>query len=157
MKMNRNVQKGVFSMSTEDNKAAVRRYFEEVLNQGNLARAYELNAPNWVYHDPIVPDVRTLEDYNQWFTQIRSAYPDFHVTIEDMIAEGDQVVVRYTWRGTNTGDFVTPMHIPATGKQVTVTGITIVRFAGGKGVEVWNQSDSLGLFQQLGLIPAPGQ
>ena len=143
-------------MSTEENKATVRRYFEEVLNQGNLALVDELNAPNWVYHDPVVPDVRTLEDYTQWFTAIRSAFPDFHVTIEDMIAEGDQVVVRYTWRGTNTGDFVTPMPILATGKQVTITGISTVRFAGGKGVEVWNQSDSLGLFQQLGLIPAPG-
>jgi steroid delta-isomerase-like uncharacterized protein len=144
-------------MSTEENKATVRRYFEEVLNQGNLALVDELNAPNWVYHDPVVPDVRTLEDYTQWFTAIRSAFPDFHVTIEDLIAEGDQVVVRYTWRGTNTGDFVTPMPIPATGKQVTATGMSIVRFAGGKGVEVWNQTDSLGLFQQLGVIPAPGQ
>ncbi len=145
-------------MSSEENKAAVRRYFEEGLNQGNLALADELNAPNWVYHDPDAPDVRTLQDYNQWFTQIRSAYPDFHVTIEDLVAEGDKVVVRYLWRGTHTGNFVTPtMHIPATGKQVTATGMSVVRFAGGKGVEVWNQTDSLGLFQQLGLIPAPGQ
>jgi steroid delta-isomerase-like uncharacterized protein len=145
-------------MSTEDNKALVRRYFEEVLNQGNLALADELNDPNWVYHDPVVPDVRTIADYTQWFTQIRSAFPDFHVTIQDLIAEGDQVVVRYSWRGTNTGDFVTPaMQFPATGKQVTVTGMSIGRFAGGKGVEVWNQTDSLGIFQQLGLIPAPGQ
>ena len=80
-----------------------------------------------------------------------------HSTIEDMIAEGDQVVVRATIRGTNTGDIVTPMHIPATGKQVTVSGMTIVRFAGGKGVEVWNLTDTLGIFQQLGLIPVPGQ
>jgi steroid delta-isomerase-like uncharacterized protein len=145
-------------MSTEDNKAIVRRFFEEVLNQGNLALTNELNAPNWVYQDPDAPDVRTIEDYRQWFTQIRSAYPDFHVTIEDPVAEGDQVVVRYSWRGTNTGDFVTPaMQIPATGKHVMATGMSIVRFAGGKGVEVWNQTDSLGLFQQLGLIPAMGQ
>jgi steroid delta-isomerase-like uncharacterized protein len=150
------MQKGDHRMSTEDNKATVRRYFEEVFNQGNLALVDELNAPNFIYHDPVVPDVRTLEDYTQWFTAIRGAFPDFHVTIEDMIAEGDQVVVRYTWRGTNTGDLVAPMPIPATGKQVTVTGMSIVRFAGGKGVEVWNQTDSLGLFQQLGLIPVPG-
>jgi steroid delta-isomerase-like uncharacterized protein len=144
-------------MSTEDNKATVRRYFEEVLNQGNLALADELNAPNWVYHDPVVPDVRTLEDYKQWFTEIRNAFPDFHVTIEDSVAEGDNVAVRYTWRGTNTGEIVRPMPLPATGKQVTATGMSIVRFAGGKGAEVWNQTDSLGLFQQLGLIPVPGQ
>ncbi len=142
-------------MSTEDNKASVRRYFEEVLNQGNLALANELNAPDWVYHDPAVPDVRTLEDYKQWFTEIRNAFPDFHVTIEDLVAEEDEVTVRYTWRGTNTGQIVRPMPIPATGRPVTATGMSIVRFAGSKGAEVWNQTDSLGLFQQLGLIPAP--
>ncbi len=143
-------------MSTEENKATVRRFTEEV-NQGNVAALDELCAPNWVYHDPDFPDVRTLEDYKRFATEARSAFPDFHTTIEDLIAEGDQVVVRFTWRGTNTGDIVTPMHIPATGKQVSVTGINIVRFAGGKGVEVWSVGDSLGLFQQLGLIPAPGQ
>jgi predicted ester cyclase len=73
-----------------------------------------------------------------------------------VIAEGELVVVRWTMRGTNTGELVSPtMHIPATGKQVTVTGIGIVRFAGGKGVELWNEQDSLGLYQQLGLIPVP--
>ena len=143
-------------MSTEENKATVRRYFEEVLNQGNLALVDELNAPNWVYHDPVVPDVRTLEDYTQWFTAIRSAFPDFHVTIEDMIAEGDQVVSRYTFRGTNTADFVTPIPLPATGKQVTVTGIAIAHLGGGKVVEVLDMGDNLGLLQQLGLIPAMG-
>jgi len=144
-------------MSTEDNKANVRRWTEEGWNQGNGAVFDELAAPNWVFHDPARPDVRTLADYKRFFTESRNAFPDFHATIEDMIAEGDQVVARYTLRATHTGDFVTPMHIPATGKQVTVTGIVIVRFAGGKGVEVWEQDDDLGFFQQLGLIPAPGQ
>lgn len=143
-------------MSTEDNKATVRRFTEEGWNQGNVAVFDELNAPNWVYHDPGFPDVRTLEDYKSWVTETRGAFPDLHFTIEDLVAEGDQVVVRWTARGTNTGDIVTPMPLPATGRQVTITGISIVRFAGGKGVEVWDQSDSLGLFQQLGLIPAPG-
>jgi steroid delta-isomerase-like uncharacterized protein len=144
-------------MSTEENKANVHRFTEEGWNQGNIAVFDELSAPNWVYHDPTLPDVRTLADYKRFATEILSAFPDFHATIEDMIAEGDQVVVRYTLRGTNTGDIVTPMPIPATGKQVSVTGIAIVRFAGGKGVEVWEQDDNLGFFQQLGLIPPPGQ
>lgn len=119
-------------MSTEENKATVQRYFEEVLNQGNLALANELNAPNWVYYDPAVPDVRTIADYTQWFSEIRNAFPDFHVTIEDSVAEGDKVVVRYTWHGTNTGQIMRPMPIPATGKQVRATGMSIVRFAGGR-------------------------
>lgn len=142
-------------MSTEDNKATVRRFFEES-NQGNVAALDELCAPNWVYHDPSFPDVRTLADYKRFITEVRTAFPDFHATIEDLIAERDEVVARSTWRGTNTGDFVRPMPLPATGKQVTVTSITIVRFAGGKGVEVWYQQDTLGLFQQLGLIPSMG-
>jgi steroid delta-isomerase-like uncharacterized protein len=144
-------------MSTEDNKAIVRRFIEEGWNQGHVALFDELTAPHWTYHDPSFPNVRTLEDYKRWTTETRSAFPDMSSTIEDMIAEGDRVVVRTTIRGTNTGDIVTPMHIPATGKQVTASGMTIVRFAGGKGVEVWNQTDTLGLFQQLGLIPVPGQ
>ena len=144
-------------MSTEHNKAMVRRYFEEVLNQGHLALAEELNAPNWVYHDPAVPDVRTLAEYTQWFTEVRKAFPDFQVTIEDLVAEGDQVVVRYSWRGTNTGAITRPVPLPATGRQVAASGMSLVRFVGGKGVEVWNEADSLGLFQQLGLIPAPEQ
>ena len=144
-------------MSTEENKALVRRTVEEGWNQGNVAVFDELLAPNFICHDPGVPDVRTREDYKRWATEIRNAFPDFHLTIDNLIAEGDQVVVRWTARGTNTGDIVTPMPIPATGKQVTVTGITIDRFAGGKLVEIWQQWDTMGFMQQLGVIPAPGQ
>jgi steroid delta-isomerase-like uncharacterized protein len=143
-------------MSTEDNKAVVRRAFEEWLNQGKVAVIDEFCAPNYLFHDPDWPDVRTLEDYKRWFTETRSAFPDIHFTIEEMIAEGELVVVRFTWRGTNTGEIVSPaMRIPATGKQVTTTGIFIVRFAEGKCVEEWHLGDTLGLFQQLGLIPVP--
>jgi steroid delta-isomerase-like uncharacterized protein len=144
------------SKTTEANKASVRRWID-AFNQKNLAVFDELSAPNWIYHDPGFPNVRTLKDYKQWCTETRSAFPDFHVTIEDMIAEGDKVVVRQTLRGTNTGNIVTPMPLPATGKQVTASAITIIRFAGDKGVEVWNLGDSLGFMQQLGVIPAPGQ
>lgn len=142
-------------MSTEENKATMRRAIEEGWNQGNVAVFDELSAPNWIYHDPGNLDVRTLEDYKRFVSQTRSAFPDLHFTIEDLVAEGDKVVMRGTFRGTNTGDIVAPMPIPATGKQVTMTGISIARFAGGKAVEVWTQGDNLGLFQQLGLIPAP--
>ena len=143
-------------MSTEDNKATVRRLTEEGWNQGNVAVFDELTAPNWVYHDPGFPDVRTLEDYKSWVTETRGAFPDLHFTIEDLVAEGDQVVVRWTARGTNTGDIVTPMPRPATGKQVTMTGIAIARLANDKFVEIWHQLDTLGLLQQLGLILPPG-
>ncbi len=142
-------------MSTVDNKTTVRRFFEEVLNQGKVALLDELFAPNFLYHDATRPDVRTLEDYKRFLTETRNAFPDLHFTLEDVIAEGEQVVARWTMRGTNTGDIVTPMHIPATGKQVTMTGIGIGRTVEGKTVELWNEQDNLGAFQQLGLIPVP--
>ncbi len=144
-------------MSTEENKATVRRLIEEVWNQGNLAVFDELYAPNFIFHDPNLPRVRTREDDKRWITETLNAYPDLHMTSEDMIAEGDRVVVRLTARGTNTGDIVTPMPRPATGKQVTMTGIVIARLANDKFVEIWHQVDWLGVLQQLDLIPAPGQ
>jgi steroid delta-isomerase-like uncharacterized protein len=144
-------------MSTEENKAIVRRAIEEGWNQGHVAVFDELNAPTFINHDPGTPDVRTSEDYKRWVTESLSAFPNLHVTIEDLVAEGDQVAMRWTFRGTHTGDLVAPMPLPATGKQVTVTGITIVRVASGKGVEVWSQGDTMGFLQQLGVIPAPGQ
>ena len=79
--------------------------------------------------------------------------PDFHSTIEDVIAEGDKVVTRQTFRGTHTGDL---MGIPPTGKQVTMSGIVISHFANGKCVELWANNDDLGLLQQLGVVPPPG-
>jgi steroid delta-isomerase-like uncharacterized protein len=142
-------------MSTEDNKAMARRFIEEGWNQGNVAVFDELCTPDYIYHDP-VSEVYTLEDYKQLATEGRRVYPDLHLTIEDLIAEGDKVVVRYTLRGTNTSDFVTPsmpMPLPATGKQVTASGISVTRVASGKAVETWNQGDNLGTLQQLGLIP----
>src|SRR5258708_2421822 len=87
-------------MSTEENKALVRRLIEEVWNQGNLAIFDELYAPDFIFHDPGLPQVRTREEDKQWIARILKAFSDFHITIDDLIAEGDQVVVRLTARGT---------------------------------------------------------
>lgn len=144
-------------MSTEENKALVRRLIEVVWNQGHLAVFDELYAPDFIFHDPGLPHVRTREDDKRWIAGILKSFPDFHITIEDLIAEGDQVVVRMTGRGTNTGDILAPSPHPATGKQVTITGIAIARISNDQFVEFWHQVDWLGLFQQLGLIPVPGQ
>jgi steroid delta-isomerase-like uncharacterized protein len=143
-------------MIAVDNKTTVHRIIEEGWNQGKLAVFDELCAPDWIHHDPSQPRVRTREDFKRHVDQTRSAFPDINFTIEDLIAEGEQVALRWMRRGTHTGDFVTPaMHLPATGKQVSVTGITIFRLASGKVVETWNQSDRLGMYQQLGVIPVP--
>ena len=139
-------------MSTEENKANSRRLIEGI-NQGDLAVIDELCAPNHVGHNPPIT-THGPEEYKQSFSMLLTAFPDPHFTIEDQLAEGDKVVTRYRWSGTHKGEF---MGIPPTGKQVTVTGISISHWVDGKSDEVWTNLDSLGLFQQLGLIPVPGQ
>jgi steroid delta-isomerase-like uncharacterized protein len=140
-------------MSTQENKTLARRYIEEVLNQKNLALVDEMNPTDFVFHNASAT-MQGLEPYKQYLSMLFTAYPDMHITIEDMIAEGDIIAERVTVRGTNKGDF---MGIPPTGKHITITAIYIVRFANGKGVEVWANSDDLGAMQQVGLIPTPGQ
>jgi steroid delta-isomerase-like uncharacterized protein len=140
-------------MSTDENKEATRRIFEEVLNKGNLALVDELVSSDNVLYAPTGP-VHGSEGYKQFVNMYLSAFPDLQFTIEDLIAEGDKVVTRYTARGTHRGDL---QGIPPTGKQVTVTGIVIGRYANNKTVEVWLEFDALGMLQQLGVVPAPGQ
>jgi predicted ester cyclase len=121
-------------MSTEENKAVVRREIEEVFNHtGNLDAGDEIYDPDYVGHDPTTGEIRGVE-----------------ATIEDQIAEGDKVVTRFTARGTHQGE--TEAFGPPTGNRIEVTGITIERFAEGKVVEDWTNFDALGLMQQLGLV-----
>ena len=140
-------------MSTEENKAVVRRMYEE-WNKRNLAGIWELYAPDYVYHGTgVFPDL-DLAAMKQMVPAFWTAFPDEHMVVEDMIAEGDKVAYRFTFRGTHQGDF---MGIPPTGKQVSVTGITIDRIKDGKVVESWANYDTLGLLQQLGVIPQMAQ
>ncbi len=139
---------------TEDNKALNRRFVEEVINQGNLDAIDELIDPGVVDHSVPAGFPTGREGAKQFAAMMRSAFPDLHHTIEDMIAEGDKVVMRSTWSGTHQGEF---MGIPATGKRVTVSAIDISRVADGRIVEHWEQSDALGLMQQLGVVPPPEQ
>ena len=140
-------------MSTEDNKAVARHSFEEVMNHVNLAVIDEVFSPTYVLHAPAGP-VHGLDGFKQFVLMYRSAFPDAHYTIEEMIAEGDKVVTRWSGTGTHLGEL---MGIPPTGKRVTVTGISIGRYEGGKLVEEWLNFDALGMLQQLSVIPAPGQ
>jgi steroid delta-isomerase-like uncharacterized protein len=139
-------------LSAEENKRISRRVAEEGFSRGNEAVFDELVAENFVNHDPSVPpDLPPGREGLKALARFyRSAFPDAQLTIEDLIAEGDKVVSRYTARGTHQGDFG---GIPPTGKQVTVTGVTIDRIQGGKIVESWNEFNQLGLLQQLGAIP----
>ena len=141
-------------MSTEENKAVIRRYVE-ALNKQDLAVALECCAPDYVWHGArrygVSPD---LAGFKQLCTAWWTAFPDVHIVVEDLIAEGDKVVARVTFRGTHQGEF---MGVPPTGKQVSWTGIAIDRFEAGKFVEGWANTDDLGLMQQLGAIPQMGQ
>lgn len=138
-------------MSTEENKAPSRRSGEEIFNSGNLDVADELYAPDYVLHNPSLPeDLHGPESLKQYAAMPRAAFPDARVTVEDQVAEGDKVVDRWTATGTHTGEF---LGIPPTNRRFEISGITISRFSGGKIVEDWYQGDDLGMMQQLGVIP----
>ena len=139
-------------MSTEDNKALVRRFYEDAFNQRNLALVNELCSTTHVFHNPPTT-LHGREEFKQLLSVYLTAFPDARFTVEDEIAEGEKVTSRYTFRGTHQGEL---MGIPPTGKQVTVTGIIINRIAGGQSVEGWLNFDALGLLQQIGAIPAMG-
>ncbi len=137
-------------MSTEDNKALVRRITEQ-LSKKNLDAALAAFSPDFQSHATPPPGIPGgIEGSRQFFTMLFNAFPDIQITSEDMIAEGDRVVERLTARGTHTGVF---MGIPPTGKHATWGIIGIYRIAEGKVAEVWNQADQMGLMQQLGVIP----
>ncbi len=144
----------VLPMSTEVNKASVRRFYDEVFNKKNRAAIDEFIAPNQVDHAAPPGTPGGLAGAKQTLTMYLTAFPDLHFTVEDIIAEGEKVVARLTVRGTQKGAF---MGIPPTGKQATSTAIDINRIVGGKSVEHWLEMDTLGLLQQLGVVPMPGQ
>ena len=139
-------------MSTEENKALIRRAYEAV-NQGDLTAFFELFTPDFVLHNGSMT-IQGLEAFKQIEAMLLTALPDLHYTVEDLIAEGDKVAVRLTARGTQHGAF---MGVPPTGKHTTVTESAFSRIVGGKIAEHWSETDMLGLLQQLGVIPAPGQ
>ena len=140
-------------MSTEENIALVRRHVDEINNR-NLAAAAECMTPDYVDHsDPpgTPPGPEPAIQRVQWFL---AAFPDFQVTLEDVVAAGDKVVTYFVARGTHQGAL---MGIPPTGKQIEVRGMDINRLADGKMRERWAVLDQFGLLQQLGAIPTPGQ
>jgi steroid delta-isomerase-like uncharacterized protein len=140
-------------MAAEENKELARRFMDEVWNKGNLDFIDEVTAPNHVSHDPASPEgMGGGVEGSRRFTEVyRSAFPDIQMTVEDVIAEGDKVVTRWTARATHQGEL---MGIPPSGNRVEVTGISIDRIEGGKVVETWSNYDALGMMQQLGVMDA---
>lgn len=141
-------------MSLEENKAVARRFMEEVLNKHDLTILDQFMAPDIVDHDLFPGLPQGIEGQRQALGILFKAAPDQHYSIDDVIAEGDKVVVRSMLSGTNTGEF---MGIPPSGKPIQVEGIDIVRIANGKWVEHWGVFDALGMMMQIGAVPMPGQ
>ena len=134
---------------SEENEALVRRYFEEIWNKGNLEVIDELFTTNFVRHGPVGTEgeVRGLEGFKGLVSSYRSGLPDLRIPIEDLIAEGDKVVTRWTARGTHRGEL---MGNAPTGNPATVRGILVDRISGGKIEEEWADYDTLHLMQQIG-------
>jgi len=141
-------------MTTEQNKALVRKLIEEVFNHGNMGAIEELFSPDFVESEELPPGMPAgREGVKQMVVMLHSAFPDFKATVEDILAEGDKVVVRQTWSGTQKGEW---MGVPPTGRHVSIGVIDIIKMVDGKFVEHWGQMDSMGMMMQLGAIPAPG-
>jgi len=137
-------------MSTEkENKAIHRRVYEEIWNKGNLDVVDEIFDDNYIFHP--LPQRRGPKWYKEMYHDLAGAFTDFHCEIEDMIAEGDRVMVRTTITGTHTREF---WGVDPTGKQISVTEIAVVRIKDGKIVEEWGSPDLFSLMQQLGAIPS---
>jgi len=138
-------------MSPESNKLLAHRVWEEVWHQGQLSRIVELFTTDFVRHDPGGRELHGIDQNRQFIRSMRAAFPDVHYTVEDQIAKGDKVVVRYRFQGSHLGAF---QGMPPTGKQVTYTGILIYRIADGKIAEQWTELDLLGFLRQLGVLPS---
>jgi steroid delta-isomerase-like uncharacterized protein len=136
--------------SSEENKAVVRACFQTGTD-GNLDALDAIIHPDYLLHDPSAPEeVRGVEGLKQLVAMYRSGVPDLRVTIEHQFTRGDYVATRFTTRGTHEGEI---MGVPPTGRDVTLTGITISRCRDGKIVEEWEVSDVFGLLQQIGALP----
>ena len=136
---------------SEENKAVARRAFEDHFNTGNLDLGEEIFTPDYVNHDPSLPDFGPgPEAANQAVRLYRNAFPDARITVEDQVSEGDRVATRWSARGTHQGEL---MGVAPTNNRVEITGITISRIEGGKIAEDWINYDALGMMQQIGAIP----
>jgi predicted ester cyclase len=137
---------------SEELKSGIRKLVDG-LNKGDLDVMDDYYTPDFVSHQPPFPDIRGPQVYKRYWANMRASFPDYHLTIDDLTFDGNIGTMRYTNRGTNTGQSkVFPF--PPTGKQVSWSGLIMSRWEGGKIIESWNFSDNLGLLQQLGIIPS---
>jgi len=136
--------------TTENNKAVIRKFLEEVINQNRMDRADDLVTEDFVELDPLPGQRQGREGLKEVLGMMRAAFPDIHWVVEEMVAEEDKVVTRFTWTGTHRGTF---LGVPATGRSVKVKGVVIDQLAGGKMSYSRILMDGLGVMQQLGVVP----
>jgi predicted ester cyclase len=141
-------------MSEAENKTIARRFNEEVWGRGDQAVLEELLDPDFVDHDALPGQAPGREGHKQILIAFHSAFPDLNVTTEEILAEGEKVVSRWTARGTHQGEL---LGIAPTGNGVTIKGIDVLRVAESRIVERWAQFNSLEMMQQLGVVPPPEQ
>jgi steroid delta-isomerase-like uncharacterized protein len=142
-------------MSLHENKTIARRYFEEVLSEGNLALLDELAADDMVDHAGSAAGwLPGRAGFKQHVTLFRTAFPDLRVTVDDMVAEGDTVVAFWTVSGTHNGEW---WGVPATGKHLTITAVSTIRIENGQIAEYRARADRYGALLQLGVVAAPAQ
>jgi len=140
-------------MSVEENKALVARIADDIWNRGDLEVVSEIMAPDARYHGPHMPDgCGGRDDWRGAIQMYREAFPDSHVTFEELLACGDRIVGRWNARGTHRGGLP---GIAPTGKRIAISGITIYRIGDGRIVEAWEQLDLLGMWQQLDVFKRP--
>jgi len=132
---------------SQDN-VAIQQRFGEAVNTGSFEAFDDLVAPDSVDHDPAPGQDPGPQGYRHMFTDLRTAFPDLHIEVDHLTATDDDVAIAYTVTGTHQGPL---MGHPATGRSVSMGGVQIARFAGGKMVERWGSSDQLGMLGQLGL------
>jgi steroid delta-isomerase-like uncharacterized protein len=140
-------------MPEQQNITVIARFIEEVINQGHLNAADELVEENFIELDPLPGQRQGREGLKEVIGMMRAAFPDIHWVADETIAAGEKVVTRFTWTGTHRGPF---LGIPATGRSVTVKGVVIDRLSGGRMADSRILMDSLGMMQQLGVVPTPG-
>jgi steroid delta-isomerase-like uncharacterized protein len=137
-------------MSTAENKNVINAFIQDVINQGRLERADDLVLTDFVELDPLPGQSQGREGLKEVIAQLRGAFPDIHWVVDEMMAERDKVCTRFTWSGTHHGIF---LGIPAIDKRVTVKGVVIDRLEGGKMADSRILMDTLGMMQQLGVLP----
>lgn len=135
----------------EQNKALIRRIYDELINQERFALIDELFAPDVIVHDPFMGTANGIVAYKQLLSMFDAAFPGHRATVQHVIAEGDMVVVLHTHHAQHNGDF---MGLPPSGRTVTVGGIELFRLRDGRIVEFWHHDDDAGLLRQLGALPA---